>query len=581
MELRKDKIHLYSNQVFITDNVENIVPDFLTLLHGVIDSPDIPLNVSRSYLQEDANVKKISGHISKKVSDKLASMFKKDPESFAAQWDDLRIFIEYGMLTDEKFAERAKKFMLFKDTTDACSTYEELIAAVGETQKDKNGKIILPYTADAKNQHGFIAPALERGYKVLVMEGPLASHMVQKLEEAYPDVQFKRVDSDVIENLIETDEATTSALDEKQEEMVKPIIEGAFPGDSYKVKFVAMAPSASPITITRSEFMRRMKEQQAVGGGGFQMFGALPDSYDVAVNSNHPLVQKILGETDDDNKKALAKKAGDLARLSQGLLEGEELTSFIQKGIQRARVSGYGKWIGGAIGWAIGGPIWGILAFTLGKMLMDNGEPDEGSSNTNRSNRTRPGDFSLSLLVLSAAVMKADNRVLKAELDFVKSFLRKNFGSQQGDQLTLMLRDVLKQDFQVRDVADQIRHHMDLSKRLLLLQYLFGIAQSDGQIHTSEIALIREIAGWMAIPAGDLRSIEEMFQAGSPNPYKVLEIDVNSTHAEVKKAYRKLAVKYHPDKVLDLGETHRNQAKERFIAIQNAYEQIKDERGFK
>jgi len=244
-------------------------------------------------------------------------------------------------------------------------------------------------------------------------------------------------------------------------------------------------------------------------------------------------------------------------------------------------VSGYGKWIGGAIGWAIGGPIWGILAFTLGKMLMDNGEPDEGSSNTNRSNRTRPGDFSLSLLVLSAAVMKADNRVLKAELDFVKSFLRKNFGSQQGDQLTLMLRDVLKQDFQVRDVADQIRHHMDLSKRLLLLQYLFGIAQSDGQIHTSEIALIREIAGWMAIPAGDLRSIEEMFQAGSPNPYKVLEIDVNSTHAEVKKAYRKLAVKYHPDKVLDLGETHRNQAKERFIAIQNAYEQIKDERGFK
>jgi len=332
MELRRDKIHLYSNQVFITDNVENIVPDFLTLLHGVIDSPDIPLNVSRSYLQEDANVKKISGHISKKVSDKLSSMFKKDRESFAAQWDDLRIFIEYGMLTDEKFMERAKKFMLFKDTTDACSTYEELIAAVGETQKDKNGKIILPYTADSKNQHGFIAPALERGYKVLVMEGPLASHMVQKLEEAYPDVQFKRVDSDVIDNLIETDEAATSALDEKQEEAIKPIIESAFPGDGYKVKFVPMSPTAAPLTITRSEFMRRMKEQQAVGGGGFQMFGALPDSYDVAVNANHPLVQKILSEKDEDAKKAMAKKAGDLARLSQGLLEGEELTSFIQKG---------------------------------------------------------------------------------------------------------------------------------------------------------------------------------------------------------------------------------------------------------
>jgi len=332
MELRRDKIHLYSNQVFITDNVENIVPDFLTLLHGVIDSPDIPLNVSRSYLQEDANVKKISGHISKKVSDKLNSMFKKDRESFAAQWDDLRIFIEYGMLTDEKFMERAKKFMLFKDTTGACMTYEELIAAVGETQKDKNGKVILPYTADATNQHGFIAPALERGYKVLVMEGPLASHMVQKLEEAYPDVQFKRVDSDVIDNLIETEEAATSALNEKQEEEVKPVIESAFPDESYKVKFVAMSPTAAPLTITRSEFMRRMKEQQAVGGGGFQMFGNLPDSYDVAVNANHPLVQKILSEKDEAARKAMAKKAGDLARLSQGLLEGEELTSFIEKG---------------------------------------------------------------------------------------------------------------------------------------------------------------------------------------------------------------------------------------------------------
>jgi molecular chaperone HtpG len=332
MELRRDKIHLYSNQVFITDNVENIVPDFLTMLHGVIDSPDIPLNVSRSYLQEDANVKKISGHISKKVSDKLASMFKKDREAFAAQWDDLRIFVEYGMLTDEKFTERAKKFLLFKNTEGECMTHEELVAAVGETQKDKNGKIILPYTNDPKGQHAFIEPAKERGYKVLVMEGPLASHMVQKLEEAYPDVQFKRVDSDVIDNLIETDESSTSALDEKQEETLKPIIEGAFPTGTYKVKFVAMSPTASPLTITRAEFMRRMKEQQAVGGGGFQMFGNMPDSYDVAVNSNHPMVQKILNETDEAEQAKLAKRAGNLARLSQGLLEGEELTSFITEG---------------------------------------------------------------------------------------------------------------------------------------------------------------------------------------------------------------------------------------------------------
>ncbi len=332
MELRKDKIHLYSNQVFITDNVENIVPDFLTMLHGVIDSPDIPLNVSRSYLQEDANVKKISGHISKKVSDKLGSMFKKDRETFAAQWDDLRIFVEYGMLTDEKFTERAKKFLLFKDTEGECMTHEELIAAIGETQKDKSGKVILPYTNNPKGQHAFIEPAKERGYKVLVMEGPLASHMVQKLEEAYPDVQFKRVDSDVIDNLIETDEASTSALDEKQEETLKPIIEGAFPAGTYKVKFVAMSPSAAPITITRAEFMRRMKEQQAVGGGGFQMFGDMPENYEVAVNANHPMVQKLLNESDAAEQAKLAKRAGNLARLSQGLLEGAELTSFITEG---------------------------------------------------------------------------------------------------------------------------------------------------------------------------------------------------------------------------------------------------------
>ena len=332
MELRRDKIHLYSNQVFITDNVENIVPDFLTLLHGVIDSPDIPLNVSRSYLQEDANVKKISGHISKKVSDKLGSMFKKDREGFQSQWDDLRIFIEYGMLTDEKFIDRAKKFLLFKDTQGDCRTYDELIAEVGETQKDKNGKIILPYTNDISGQHVFIAPAIDRGYKVLVMEGALASHMVQKLEEAYPDVQFKRVDSEVIDTLIEKEEESTSALDEKQEKQIKPIIEGAFPGDSYKVKFVAMSPTAAPLTITRSEFMRRMKEQQAVGGGGFQMFGALPDSYDVSVNANHPLVQKLLSEKDEAQRSKMAKRAGDLARLSQGLLKGEELTSFISNG---------------------------------------------------------------------------------------------------------------------------------------------------------------------------------------------------------------------------------------------------------
>lgn len=332
MELRRDKIHLYSNQVFITENVENIVPDFLTLLHGVIDSPDIPLNVSRSYLQEDAQVKKISGHISKKVADKLASMFKKDREQFAQQWDDLRIFIEYGMLTDEKFLERATKFYLFKDTTGACHTYEELVGLVGELQKDKNGKVVLPYTPDASAQHSFVQPALDRGYRVLVMEGPLASHVVQKLEEQHNDIQFKRVDAEVIDLLIEKDATTTSALDSDQEAAVKPVLEQAFPSSGYRVKFVAMSPTEAPITITRSEWMRRMKEQQAVGGGGFQMFGSLPDSYDVAVNANHPLVHKLLAETDETVRAATAKRAADLARLSQGLLTGEELTAFIASG---------------------------------------------------------------------------------------------------------------------------------------------------------------------------------------------------------------------------------------------------------
>ena len=334
MELRRDKIHLYSNQVFITDNVENIVPDFLTLLHGVIDSPDIPLNVSRSYLQEDANVKKISSHISKKVADKLASMFKQDRDVFSSQWDDLRIFIEYGMLTDDKFLDRSKKFLLFKDTAGTCRTYEELIEAVGEVQKDKNGKVILPYTSDAKAQHSFVQPAIERGYTVLAMEGPLAAHVIQKLEQEFSDVQFKRVDSDVIDALIDRGESNTSALNEEQEQALKPVIEGAFPNDQYKVKFVAMSPTAAPITITRSEFMRRMKEQQAVGGGGFQMFGSLPDSYDVAVNANHPLAQKLLQASGDDAKSRLAKRAVDLARLSQGLLDGEELSAFISSGYE-------------------------------------------------------------------------------------------------------------------------------------------------------------------------------------------------------------------------------------------------------
>lgn len=334
MEMQKNKIHLYSNQVFITDNVENIVPDFLTMLHGVIDSPDIPLNVSRSYLQEDANVKKISGYISKKVADRLASMFKDDRESFEKQWDDLRIFVEYGILTDEKFSERSKKFYLYKDTDGKCMTHEELIASVVETQKDKTGKVILPYTSDASAQHTFVQGATERGYKVLVMEGPLAAHVVGKLEQTHTDVQFKRVDSDIVEKLIEKEEETTSLLDEKQEEILKPIVQGAFPESGYDLKFAAMSPTSAPFIITRSEWMRRMKEQQAVGGGGFQMFGEMPEKFDVTINSNHPLATQLLNEKDESLRSTTVRDAADLARLSQGILEGKELAEFIERGFK-------------------------------------------------------------------------------------------------------------------------------------------------------------------------------------------------------------------------------------------------------
>jgi|TARA_B110000914_G_scaffold215924_1_gene220328 molecular chaperone HtpG len=334
MELQKNKIHLYSNQVFITDNVENIVPDFLTMLHGVIDSPDIPLNVSRSYLQEDANVKKISGYISKKVADKLASMFKNDRESFEKRWDDLRIFVEYGILTDEKFSERSKKFYLYKDTDGKCMTHDELIAAVGESQKDKSGKVILPYTSDASAQHTFVKEATDRAYKVLVMEGPLAAHVVGKLEQTHTDVQFKRVDSEIIENLIEKDEETTSMLDEKQQEVLKPIVQSAFPESGYDLKFAAMSPTSAPFIITRSEWMRRMKEQQAVGGGGFQMFGEMPEKYDVTINSNHPLATKLLKEKNKKVRSTTVREAADLALLSQGILKGEELAAFIERGFK-------------------------------------------------------------------------------------------------------------------------------------------------------------------------------------------------------------------------------------------------------
>jgi molecular chaperone HtpG len=330
MEMQRNKIHLYSNQVFITDNVENIVPDFLTLLHGVIDSPDIPLNVSRSYLQEDGNVKKISAHITKKVGDKLGSMFNGDRADFEAKWDDIKVFIEYGMLTDDKFFDRALKFCLFKTVAGTYSTFEEMKERIKETQKDKSGKVVVLYASDKEAQHGRINKAHDRGYEVIVMEGPLAAHLISRLENHDPELQFKRVDADILDKLIERDEELPMLLSEDQQNTLKPIIEEVAGSEKFKVSFASMSTDESPFLITENEFMRRMKEQQLAGGGGFQMFGNLPDSYNLVVNANHPLVSE-LASSEDATQKETIRQLTDLARLSHGILKGEELTTFVER----------------------------------------------------------------------------------------------------------------------------------------------------------------------------------------------------------------------------------------------------------
>lgn len=331
-EVNKNKINLYSNQVFITDNVENIVPEFLTLLHGVIDSPDIPLNVSRSYLQSDHNVQKISKYIQKKVADKLEKMFKDDREGFEAKWEDIKVFIEYGMLTQDKFTEKMKNAYLVKDTDGVHSTMAEFTEKVSALQKDKNEKTVFLYTHDAEEHHAFIAGAKERGYKVLVMDSPLTSHMLMKLEQNFSDVSFVRVDADTIDKLIDKGEDLPSKLNTEQEEALKPFIEGMVNSEKYQVALSPMSETDAPMVITQSEFMRRMKEQQMSGGGGMMM-GMMPEMYNLVVNSNHPLVSQIVEESDDEKKATLAQQALDLAMLSTGMLKGERLTTFIQRSI--------------------------------------------------------------------------------------------------------------------------------------------------------------------------------------------------------------------------------------------------------
>ena len=330
MDMNKNRIQLFCNQVFVTDSVEGIVPEFLTMLQGVIDSPDIPLNVSRSYLQADASVKKISSHITKKVADKLNDMFKSDRKSFEDKWEDMKVIVEYGMLSEKKFFDKAEKFALYQNVDGAFATWDEYVEKIKVNQVDKDGNTVILYTNDKEAQHSYIAEAKDKSYDVLVLNGPIISHLIQKLESEKQKVSFVRVDADSVEKLIKKDEEVPSVLSEDDEKSLKEAIETVVKKEEYAVQFESLSPTASPFTITRSEFMRRMKEMSASGGGGMFGMGNMPEIFNIVVNGNHPLVAKILAEKDTANQTAMIKGATDLAKLSQGLLKGEALTSFIK-----------------------------------------------------------------------------------------------------------------------------------------------------------------------------------------------------------------------------------------------------------
>ena len=331
MDMQKDKIQLYQNQVFVTDNVEGIVPDFLQMLKGVIDSPDIPLNVSRSYLQADGAVKKISGYITKKVADKLTSLFKNNREDFEAKWNDIKVIIEYGMLSEDKFFDKATKFALYPTVDNSFFTFDELIEKTKDAQTDKDGNHIVLYAANKDAQHSYIQDAKEKGYEVLLLDSPIISHLMQKLETSNEKVKFARVDADHIDNLIKKDDTIISKLSDEEKETLKPMIEEAVPKETYTVQLEAMDSNSSPFLITVPEFMRRMKEMSASGGGGMMGMGNLPEMYNLVVNTNHELVGEILNTKTDKKRTRLISQAFDLAKLSQNLLHGEELTNFIKR----------------------------------------------------------------------------------------------------------------------------------------------------------------------------------------------------------------------------------------------------------
>ena len=329
INMQKDRIQLYQNQVFVTDNVEGIVPEFLTLLRGVIDSPDIPLNVSRSYLQADGAVKKISNYITRKVADKLNSLFKKDRKGFEEKWNDIKVVIEYGMLSEDKFFDKAQNFALYPNVDNGFFTFEELKDKVSKSQTDKDGNLILLYASNVNDQHSYIESAKEKGYEVLILDSPIISHLIQKLETSNEKIKFTRVDADVVDKLIQKDEKEVSKLNDKEKEKLKNIVEETVPKEKYTVQLEAIDSTSAPFVITLPEFMRRMKEMQQSGGNG--MFGNMPEMYNLIVNVNNPICSEILNSKSKAKKERLINQSLDLAKLSQNLLKGEELTSFIKR----------------------------------------------------------------------------------------------------------------------------------------------------------------------------------------------------------------------------------------------------------
>lgn len=331
LNIQKDRIQLFQNQVFVTDNVEGIVPEFLTMLRGVIDSPDIPLNVSRSYLQADGAVKKISSYITRKVADKLKSLFNDNREDFENKWDDIKLVIEYGMLTEDKFFDKAQDFALYPTVDGEYFTFEELKEAIKDAQTDKDDKLVILYASDKEQQHSYIEAAKNKGYKVLLLNSPIVAHLLQKMESKNEKTSFVRVDSDAIDTLIKKEDEPISKLSEEEKEKLQGMLTEIIPSEKFSVQLEAMDSDASPFIITEPEFMRRMKEMQQTGGGGMFGMGAMPDMYNLVVNTNHELVGEILNTKTKKKKERLVNQALDLAKLSKNLLKGEEMTQFIKR----------------------------------------------------------------------------------------------------------------------------------------------------------------------------------------------------------------------------------------------------------